>query len=61
VNLDRGRRPPSPGNPYRHPAGRTYRLMYACALLTCTAIAWRRRQEMGEVWGAAVRWAREQR
>jgi hypothetical protein len=54
-----GLKPPTRGPQPRHPGGRTYRLMYACALLLCAFTGWRRRQEIGEVWGAAVTWARD--
>lgn len=59
MNLDRGRRPPSPGNPYRHPAGRAYRGIYLTALFAAFALAWRRRTEVGDVWRDAVAQARK--
>lgn len=58
MNFDRGRRPPSPGNPYRHPGGRTYRLMYATALLAVSALAVKHRVEIGDVWRDMVAQAR---
>lgn len=45
----------------RHLGGRTYRLMYASALLFAAATLYRRRTELRDVWGAMVADARTAR